>query len=190
MSPIPGIVASQISGHLASPTSFDSIATVTVGSGGSSTISFTSIPSTYKHLQLRMTTRAGVTGTGSEWILASFNSDTATNYSWHYLGTDSTSVVSGNSLTATGSRIGLHWSTSNLANTFHGNIVDILDYTDTNKYKTTRSLVGSNTNTGTYSEMFLLSSNWRSTSAINSITLTSNWSFGQYSSIALYGIKG
>ena len=38
---------------LAVPTSFDSIATVSVGSGGSNTISFTSIPGTYKHLQIR-----------------------------------------------------------------------------------------------------------------------------------------
>ena len=50
--PILGVIASQITGHL-STNSFESIQTVTVGSGGQSSISFSSIPSTYKHLQLR-----------------------------------------------------------------------------------------------------------------------------------------
>ena len=45
-------------------TSYESIATVTVGAGGSSSISFTSIPSTYKHLQIRAITR----DTGTSYI--------------------------------------------------------------------------------------------------------------------------
>ena len=50
--PILGIIASSHVNFI--PTgSFSSIATVTVGSGGSSTVSFISIPQTYKHLQLR-----------------------------------------------------------------------------------------------------------------------------------------
>jgi hypothetical protein len=44
-----GIIAS--SKLTAAAGDFESIATVTVGSGGSAVISFTSIPSTYAHLQ-------------------------------------------------------------------------------------------------------------------------------------------
>ena len=57
---------------LQSTNSYESIQTVTVGSGGQSTISFTSIPSTYKHLQIRMLARA----TGASTVgLIRFNSD-------------------------------------------------------------------------------------------------------------------
>jgi hypothetical protein len=49
--PILGIIASSRLGNLVT-TSYESIATVTVGGGGSASASFTSIPATYTHLQL------------------------------------------------------------------------------------------------------------------------------------------
>jgi hypothetical protein len=68
-------------------------------------------------------------------------------------------------------------------------ILDILDYADTNKFKTTRSLTGFDRN-GAGSVSFN-SGNWRSGSAITSIRLfAGNNAFAQYSSLALYGIKG
>jgi hypothetical protein len=51
MTPILGIMASQISGHLETG-AYESISTVTVGGGGSATITFSSIPGTYTHLQV------------------------------------------------------------------------------------------------------------------------------------------
>jgi hypothetical protein len=64
------------------PSSYESIATVTVGSGGSSSIDFTSIPSTYKHLQLRIMANANA----SNRICIAYNSDTNTsNYNSHYI---------------------------------------------------------------------------------------------------------
>lgn len=83
-----GILASQISGHLASPTSYESIATVTVGAGGSSSISFSSIPSTYKHLQLRgivRTTDTSAAASDGNYIGIRFNGDTGANYVAHNL---------------------------------------------------------------------------------------------------------
>jgi hypothetical protein len=50
--PILGIIASAITGNLVT-TSYESIATVTVGGGGAATVAFTSIPATYTHLQIR-----------------------------------------------------------------------------------------------------------------------------------------
>lgn len=171
---------------------YESIATTAVGAGGTSSISFTSIPSTYKHLQLRMINRSSTSGTGSDWVVASFNGDTtASNYSWHYLAGDNAAPSAGSSTTASGLRIGLQWSSTAAASgIFHGAVVDILDYQDTNKYKTMRALCGSNTDSGTYNDVFSLSGNWHSSSAVNSITITSNWTLGQYSHVALYGIKG
>jgi hypothetical protein len=56
MSPILGIVASQ-NYVRTPPSSFESIATAT-GTGSSATITFSSIPSTYQHLQIRGIARA------------------------------------------------------------------------------------------------------------------------------------
>ena len=70
----------------AAHTSYESIATVTVGSGGSSSIDFTSIPSTYTHLQLRMTARCTAQSGGNPTnVYLRFNSDSGSNYAWHQL---------------------------------------------------------------------------------------------------------
>jgi hypothetical protein len=78
---------------------------------------------------------------------------------------------------------------------FGAGIVDILDYANTNKYKTIRSLTGHDHNgviAGIHAIVNLNSGSWRSTSAINSIVIgvVSGTAFNQYSSFALYGIKG
>ena len=78
-------------GVAASTTSFESIATVTVGSGGSSSISFSSIPSTYKHLQVRCIARSSRTQNSGYGVIR-FNSDTGTNYSYHSLAGDGASA--------------------------------------------------------------------------------------------------
>jgi predicted patatin/cPLA2 family phospholipase len=76
------------------------------------------------------------------------------------------------------------------ASTFGAGVIDILDYADTNKFKTTRTLNGVSSNASSAIDyIFLVSGLWRSTSAITSITLTGN-NFAQYSHFALYGIKG
>jgi hypothetical protein len=187
MAPILGIYASQISGHLFAPSgAYDSIATVTVGSGGASSISFTSIPSTYQHLQLR-----GIIKNTSSTTFAAmrFNSDSASNYSAHYLDGDGATATAGAASNYDKSYFG-YAGTSSQTNIFGVSVVDILDYKDTNKFKTVRILTGVDVNgSGGYVE--LSSSSWRSTSAITDINVFfgSN-NFAEYSQIALYGIKG
>jgi hypothetical protein len=182
---LPGIYASQITGHLVTG-SYDSIATVTVGSGGQSTISFSSIPSTYKHLQLRVT--ANDNGGGGGNMFMQMNSDTGNNYAWHYLqGTGSNPVGAGSATTTSSFILGKSGYTP------QGNgvsVIDILDYSNTNKYKTTRVLNGTEFNT-TSGVMFFSSGLWQNTASVSSFTITTTGgSFTQYSSFALYGIKG
>jgi len=77
------------------------------------------------------------------------------------------------------------------ANCFGVVVIDILDYANTNKYKTTRALAGLDINAaGGF--IALRSGNWRNTNAITTITLKPESSriFAQYSQFALYGIKG
>lgn len=173
-----------------SPTSYESIATYTAGSSVS-TISFTSIPSTYKHLQIRFLARCSRTDYTVAAVLAKFNSDTGTNYSSHYLGGDGSSAFAYGGANYTFAAAGLASGANSGASIFSGGVVDILDYQDTNKYKTVRTLSGFSRNT-TSDEINLQSGNWRSTSAITSIdfTLETGANFLQYSQFALYGIKG
>ena len=187
--PILGIMASQITGHL-STNSFESIQTVTVGSGGSSSVTFSSIPSTYKHLQIRAIARCGVSGEVSQGMFMRVNSDSGSNYSWHAIYGTGSVVAAGGGTSTTYAYGGYITGPNATASNFAGNVIDILDYADTNKYKTVRSLVGFDNNGS--GNLALLSSNWRSTSAITSLTLLvelAGGSFTQYSSFALYGVK-
>jgi hypothetical protein len=176
---IPGILASKF----VPQGDFESIATVTVGSGGSATISFTAIPSTYTHLQIRGMT---LSATAVNYVRIRFNSDTGTNYTRHLLeGTGSAaSAEAATGLTFTPA--GYTGASAN-PSVF---VTDILDYKNTNKYTTIRSLSGIDQNGSGFVNFG--SGLWLNTAAITSIDITHNSSinFNQYSSFALYGIKG
>jgi len=182
-----GIIASS-GGAGAAGSSYESIATVSVGAGGSSSVEFTSIPSTYKHLQVRMITRDGQAGTGFNNNIIRFNSDTGSNYSAHMVYGDGSTAGGLGYANVTSVNIAFYTPASgNASGIFGAAVLDILDYADTNKYKTTRTLSGGDANG---SGIVLLSSgNWRNTNAITSIQF-SGATYSQYSSFALYGIKG
>jgi hypothetical protein len=188
--PILGILASAITGNLVT-NSYESIATVTVGSGGAADVTFSSIPATYTHLQIRGIGRSTYNGGANEnqFLYMQFNSDTGANYDSHrLLGNGSTASAS-----ASNGRINMipSWigTLNSTANVFYASVTDILDYLDTNKFKTVKSLGGGDEN-GSGAVIFL-NNLWRSTSAITTIKLypESN-NFAQYTQFALYGIKG
>ena len=166
-------------------TSFESIATVGVGSGGAANVEFTSIPGTYTHLQLR----AYALPNGNNNFGVTFNNDTAANYSTHQLQGDGASASAlGASSTNSMFLLGLYTDSSSYAGV---TIIDILDYANTNKYKTIRALSGQDGNaTGTATDWRVTfgSGNWRSTNAVTSIKISSP-SWRQYSHFALYGIR-
>jgi hypothetical protein len=180
VSPILGIWASQNYPRVTN--SYESIATVTVGGGGAADIQFTSISSDYTHLQLRGITANSVSGDASSGVLISLNSDTtAGNYKSHALYGDGGSIAASSSTRT----LGLSGATSGY-NTY---VIDILDYKNTNKYKTVRSLSGFDQNT--YGFVWFGSVLWMNTNAVTSITLRPDANnFLQYSQFALYGIKG
>jgi hypothetical protein len=181
--PILGIMASSMQGAVGD---YESIQTVTVGSGGAASVSFSSIPSTYKHLQLRYTSADSRTGagTGSSNLYWKINGDTGTNYSFHELyATFSGSFGAGAAANYAG------WITyqGNSA-TWGSGIIDFLDYANTNKYKTIRALSGADDNGDGFIE--LTSASWRNTAAITSLSVTPlTPNILEYSSFALYGIK-
>ena len=178
--PILGILASS---YAIAAGDFESIATVTVGSGGASSVEFTSIPSTYTHLQVRaLALYSGAVGSG----FLSFNGDTSSgNYSYHALGGDGISAgTAALSSQNEGKYTGYAGTSTTQPNAM---VMDILDYKDTNKYKTVRGLYCWDANGTGYVEFF--SDLWRSTSAITSIKFDPANTFANYSHFALYGIK-
>lgn len=191
MSPILGIVASQNYSRITG--AFESIATVT-GNGSSSTVTFSSIPSTYKHLQLRIISRVGIDSASLSGNLMTFNSDTGSNYTFHSLRGDGTNATAVGFATGTYSGFLINSSPASqlLASTHSVNIVDIHDYSDTSKNKTARLLGGYDFNGGTGGgNINLRSSAWLNTSAISDITIT-NLNSGNYvagSTFSLYGVK-
>ena len=186
MSPILGIWASQNYSRYSITGSYESIATAS-GTGSSGTISFTSIPATYKHLQVRLLSRSDSAGLNQVYI--QFNSDTAGNYSNHLLLGDGSSASSSNTVNAVRMSISLQGGSSTAANIYGASVIDVLDYADTNKYKTLRGLGGADANGSGY--VWYSSGNWRNTNAITSIQIIAeNGNFTTASNFALYGIKG
>lgn len=188
---IGAITAGMLSGGTPVATnSYESIATVTVGAGGSSTITFSSIPSTYKHLELRAISRDGGGSNDFATPKFTFNSDTSSTYPRHYLYGNGSAASAGSVPTTGFAYIGTIAQGGTPANTFTPMVVDILDYANTNKYKTVRSLSGGETNS--IGAVSFVSALWQSTSAITDISITSSsaTNFAQYTTFALYGIKG
>jgi hypothetical protein len=175
--------------------SFFSIETVTLGSA-QSTVTFSNIPQTYTHLQIRASYQTSRGTYPLDKIFIRFNSDTASNYSSHnfkgdgggaYSGAENTDKITDGDMSSTTAASG--------GLVFGALVMDILDYANTNKYKTTRGIVGFDTNgtvAGYGGRVGLISGNWRSTSAITSITFTVDnaANYSANSKFALYGIKG
>jgi hypothetical protein len=170
---------------------FESIASITVGSGGASTIEFTSIPQTYQHLQIRgVIAQTGSNASGGwDYVIARFNSDNGNNYTNHYL------IGSGSSANASGytGQSGASVAAATLTggiSIFPAFMTDILDYGTSTKNVTVRSFYGAETNTST-SEVGLSSSLWINTAAVTSVTLSGfgSLTFAQHTTVALYGVK-
>jgi len=188
--PILGIVASSNYQRVAPDTgAMFPLGMVQVGSGGSASISFTSIPATYKHLQVRAIVRSSTTGNDA-WVTYALNGDTTTsNYGNHYLFGTGTSVIAAYNSGTDGNLVARAMgSASGATDVFAPNIIDILDYANTNKYKVVRTLSGQDNN-GSRNLVGLTSNLWSNTAAINSITFNTANNFQQYTQFALYGIK-
>jgi len=173
-----GIIASSKFGDAGD---FESIATYSVGSGGSATITFSSIPATFTHLQIRAVLKQSL-GSGA---FARFNSDTGSNYARHRL------IGNGSAASAVGdaNQDKVLINTSQGFSDFGAIVMDIFDYANTNKYKTERHLFGIDLNGS--GQVGLESNLWRDTSAITSIEFISpnGGNYAQYSHFALYGIR-
>jgi hypothetical protein len=164
------------------------IATIN-GTGSSGIINFTSIPLTYKHLQIRV---IALPSAADQLVCRVGNGsiDTGSNYSRHTLNGNGTNAAANGTanygyFNIYGWRVGGSTTNPMVA------IVDILDYANTNKYKTIRILSGMDSNGS--GEVALNSGLWMNTASINQIRLYAEDGLGNWSTssrFSLYGIKG
>ena len=189
MTPILGIIASSFRSAAGPEGAYDSLATVTPN-GSTGTITFAGIPNTYKHLQLRSICRGTQSGTFTNMTLRVGDGtiDTGSNYSYHRLFGNGSTVTADGAANQTSGLIGVTGSSAG-ANTFYTSVIDFLDYRDTNKFKTVRSLDGYDNNGDGF--VFLQSFLWRNTAAITTIqiALGGGQTLNNNSQFALYGVK-
>ena len=176
-------------GAAAAAPAFESIASAN-GTGSSGTITFSSIPSIYQHLQIRGIADSSGAGTQQD-LLIRLNGVTASSYSNHSLRGNGTSVtIDGNASQTYAYFFDVITGNSVTANTLGASILDIYDYASTSKSKVIRFFGGFDSNGSGF--ISLASSLFNNTSAITSISLIAggggNWETN--TRFALYGIKG
>ena len=156
-------------------------------------ITFTNIPQTYTHLQIRGIARSDRASVATSLLYARLNGDTASNYSYHALGglgsgsgfstgsANSTLLFASDSVTGSTATAGM----------FGTSVIDLLDYKNTNKFKTARVLGGMDINQsgGGNGYVGLYSGAWRNTNAVTSITLFTIGNFIAGTQFALYGVN-
>lgn len=183
--------------------SYESIATVTGNT--SNTVTFSNIPQTFTHLQLRITARCALGGynfSGYTFRLGSSNTiDSGNNYSYRRMYTSGNDNEATDAAANYGSLGDVFFTADGaIANNFAVSIIDILDYKNTNKYKTTKhSTAFDNNATGStawannsVAGISYGSGNWRSFNAVNTLQFIVGGSATNNTNnvYALYGIKG
>jgi hypothetical protein len=166
-------------------TTFTKIASVTVGSGGASSIDFTSIPGTYTDLCVKLSARMS----NSELrVRLSFNGS-ASGYSENMIYTNESTGPFG----ASNSGAYIIWTyadgSGNTANTFNSADFYIPNYAGSNNKSV--SIDNANEQNGTVNQLLNFTAGlWANSAAITSINLTNGTgNFVQYSTATLYGIK-
>lgn len=154
-------------------------------SSTAATISFTGLNSLtdYKHLQVRAVTKGN--NSSAYNLRYYFNGDNGLNYHWHYLRNNG-SGFSANQTSASYIENGF----ANGVNDFGVSVIDILDFSNPNRYTTTRSEHGLVDSIG-YNMIYRTSGGWKNTVALTSMTFYPNTSsFAIGTRLSLYGLRG
>jgi hypothetical protein len=170
------------------PNTYSLIASSTVGSGGTTTVDFSSIPSTYTDLCLKFSVRTTRTSFDADNVFIRFNNDSGSNYLTIMVYGNGSTAASTSSGTTTEIPWGYASDANNTANTFGNGEWYIPNYAGSTYKSTSNDSVSENN--ATFAFAALSAGLWSSTSAINRITATSgSGTMVQYSTFYLYGIK-
>lgn len=198
--PIIGTIASSI--RTGAVASYESIQTVPVTTNGTTVVTFSNIPSTFQHLQIRGIGRSSFNYSPYDIdnCLIKFNGDgvsVGTNYGYHFLGGSGTNpLATGGAYNNSNNHFGVMSFSNAQANSFGALILDIYDYANTNKAKTYMTMSGVDFNGNQSGQnqrgaILYYSGLWNNTNAISSISLflgtSQTWAANSH--FALYGIR-
>lgn len=193
MSPVLGIIASGISGHLTppfDPGSFYSLGTVTTSSTVSS-LTLAGIPAGYRSLQLRGIARTSAAGNNYSMVVTCNGDTTVANYYSHIM----FGIGSGSGSAATYQTEAGMYVTNAVAgagagtNVYASFVIDLMDYDSVTKNKTLRSIQGQDRNGSGIIQVGGAAWYNNTTTPISSLTFTvAGGDFVANSSIALYGV--
>lgn len=160
---------------------FYKIASTTVGSGGASSIDFTSIPQTYTDLVIKMSVRHS---SAVNWSYVNFNSSSSTYTKQNIIGTGSAVGAERN----TNNEIFVTENSSFTSNVFANSEIYIPNYTSSIIKSFSVDSVTENNASTSYQTITAVS--WNSTAAITSVTIYPiSGNYAEYSTAVLYGIK-
>lgn len=165
-------------------TTYTLIASSTVGAGGASSITFSSIPSTYTDLILKLSLRSNASRTNDD-LLVSFNGSTSSR-AWNFVEGNGSSV---SAASGTDGRFSTFNGATTTSNTFGNAELYMANYSGSNYKSVSIDTVMETNATATYAEFEVAM--WSNSAAISSITMTLGFgtAFVQYSSAYLYGIS-
>jgi len=169
--------------------SYESIATVN-GTGSATSVTFNSIPQTYTHLQVRALIRTTYASAFDTIYAYNYNNNTgSTGSAFHLLYGDGSSAAAGSGTASFSTALGYCPGNSANANVYGVMVFDILDYTNTNKNKTTRTLFGyDNNGSGQVGLTSGLPLTLPGTNAVTTLSLVFNGNITTASQFALYGV--
>lgn len=156
-----------------------------VTSGSQATVVFSSIPTTYRDLEIRVRARGDTAAAECE-VRLQFNSDTGNNYDYQQLFANTATGVSHLQATSHIKTVQIPAGTAT-ANFVGATSITIYDYKSTSRFKEVSSEGGQSFTT---QRTTLTSGQWRSTSAINEVNV--HLSAGSYvdgSIVSLYGVR-
>lgn len=184
-----GVFSAAGAGGGAAAGSYELISS-TILSSTASTVTFSSIVGTYKHLQVRYVVQNANASTSTQNISLNINGSSSSIYKTHILRGDGSSVTSSAPTDSTYNFFELTIPSANNTSVFSPGIIDFLDYASTSKNKTLRALTGNIPATSKNVQLF--SGLFASTSAISSLSFTTSAAngFNTGSRFSLYGIKG
>lgn len=159
---------------------------VVVGAGGATSIDFTTIPSTYTDLVIKLSARYDQSSDNAAYIR--FNSDSGSNYSYRYIFGSGSTASSAAASSQIFSNMGISVASSYTASTFSNSEIYIPNYAGS----TQKSMSGDNVqeNNATTAFSTLTAGLWTGTAAITSIRLLpASGNFVQHSTAYLYGVS-
>jgi hypothetical protein len=153
-------------------------------------VTFADIPSTYEHLQLRMSIRDGSSGSYGE-IGLQFNTVTTTTYSYHRMTGNGTAKSAAAYTGINNIAFNYVVAESEPGAYFSSIVIDILDYANGSKNTTTSALMGSSDPGGDTNWVVAHSGLWASTAVVDEIKIIYRWgpNIKRGSVFNLYGLR-